>query len=437
MVGLWLALLVTIGVAAGVMFAPSAISLIAPGFTGEKRTLTVAVVRVLFPGAGLLVMSAWCLGILNSHRQFFLSYASPVAWSAVMIAAMLWYGPGAELPRLVIILAWASVAGSLLQFLVQLPIVFTLAHGMRSTSAGTSEARVVLRNFLPTMLSRGVVQISSYIDTVIASFLPLGAAAALTNAQTLNGLPVSLFGVAVSASELPAMSAVAAGDSVFERLRERLRHSQRRVAFFVVPSAIAFLAFGDVMAGALFQTGRFSATDAVWLWGILAGSSVGLLATTLARLYASTFFALRDTRTPLWCAAARVGVAAMLGYVNAFYAPRWLQIAPEWGTAGLSVSGGVAGWLEFLLLRRALSARIGRVDLPVAYLARLWGCGIAGAVGGWAIKLFAGTWPPLLLAPVVLIPYGLIYVASTLAAGVADALPQRITRLLGRYASAR
>jgi putative peptidoglycan lipid II flippase len=432
MVGLWLATLVTIGVALGVTFAPSAIGLIAPGFTGEKRALTVGVVRILFPGAGLLVMSAWCLGILNSHRQFFLSYASPVAWSVVMIAAMLWYGPGTELPRLVIILAWSSVAGSLLQLLVQLPVVFRLAHGMRTGSSGKSEARVVMRNFLPTMLSRGVVQINSYIDTVIASFLPLGAAAALTNAQTLNSLPVSLFGVAVSASELPAMSAVAAGESVFERLRERLRHSQRRVAFFVVPSAVAFLAFGDVMAGALFQTGRFSATDAVWLWGILAGSSIGLLATTLARLYSSTFFALRETQIPLRFAVVRVGLAAMLGYITAFHGPRLLHIAPEWGTAGLSVSGGVAGWVEFFLLRRALSARIGPVDLPVSYLARLWICGVAGAAAGWMVKLLVGPRPPLLLAPAVLIPYGLVYFAGALSLGVADALPRRMMRFLGR-----
>jgi putative peptidoglycan lipid II flippase len=430
MVGLWLAMAVSLGVALGVLLTPWAISLIAPGFTGDKRALTISVVRILFPGAGLLVMSAWCLGILNSHRQFFLSYASPVAWSLVMIGAMLWYGPGAELPRLVLILAWASVAGSLLQFLVQLPVVWKIAPGMRRLDGGQDEARLVVRNFLPTMMSRGVVQISSYIDTMIASFLPLGAAAALTNAQTLYSLPVSLFGISVSASELPAMSAVAAGESAYERLRERLNHSQRRVAFFVVPSAVAFLAFGDVIAAALFQTGRFSATDAVWIWGILAGSAIGLLASTLARLYSSTFFALRDTRSPLKFAAVRVACSTALGYVGAFHLPRLLQIAPEWGTAGLTVAGGLAGWLEFWLLRRALSRRVGPVGISLAYVTRLWVCGIAGALVGWALKLVVDGWPPLIVAPLVLAPFGAAYVASALLLGVADALPRRVTRAL-------
>ena len=68
------------------------IDAIAPGLDGETRELTVRLVRILFPGAGLLVLSAWCLGILNSHRKFFLSYTAPVVWSAAMIAAMIVFG---------------------------------------------------------------------------------------------------------------------------------------------------------------------------------------------------------------------------------------------------------------------------------------------------------------------------------------------------------
>src|SRR6185436_4560684 len=102
-----------------------------------------------------------------------------------------------------------------------------------------------------------------------------------------------------------------------EKLRARLDAGLRRIAFFVVPSAVAFLAFGDILAGAVFQSGEFSKNDSNYVWGILAGSSVGLLASTLGRLYSSTYYALRDTKTPLYFAILRVVLTTVLGYLAA------------------------------------------------------------------------------------------------------------------------
>src|SRR5262245_30675592 len=110
-----LALVVAILVLVGVVATPFLIALIAPGFSGAKRELTIILVRVLFPGAGLLVLSAWCLGVLNSHGRFLLSYAAPVLWNGAMIAALVAFGSRSDLPRLAIVLAWGSVIGSALQ----------------------------------------------------------------------------------------------------------------------------------------------------------------------------------------------------------------------------------------------------------------------------------------------------------------------------------
>src|SRR5207245_9898318 len=132
----------------------------------------------------------------------------------------------------------------------------------------------------------------------------------------------------------------------YDALRTRLTAGLRQIAFFVVPSAMAFLALGDVIAAALFQTGRFSHANAVYVWGILAGSAVGLLAQTLGRLYSSTYYALRDTRTPLRYAIVRVLLTTVLGYLFAFWLPGPLGIAARWAAAGLTASAGVAGRAE-------------------------------------------------------------------------------------------
>src|SRR5262249_15781361 len=161
----------------------------------EKRALTIHIVRILFPGAGLLVLSAWCLGVLNSHRRFLLSYAAPIMWNAAMITTLWWFGGRHGLDDLAAILAWGSVGCSGAPCAVQVAVVLRVAAYLRcSVGAVFEHVREVMRNFVPVFVSRGVVQISAYIDAMLASLLPTGAVTGLANAQLLYTLPVSLFG---------------------------------------------------------------------------------------------------------------------------------------------------------------------------------------------------------------------------------------------------
>ena len=418
-IGVLLALATSVLVLAGVLLAPLLVSVIAPGFEGDRRELTIRLTRVLFPGAGLLVFGAWCLGILNSHKKFFLSYAAPVAWNLAMIAALLFYRADAPVP-LAVKVAWASVIGSALLVLVQLPTVFKVASAMRvSLGRGNPDVRTVVRNFTPAFVGRGVVQISSYIDQIIASFLAIGAVALLAYSRTLVMLPVSLFAMSVSAAELPAMASTR-DEEAAAHIRGRMDVGLRQIAFFVVPSAVAFLLLGDVIAAALFQSGRFTAADTRFTWGILAAASVGLVATSLARLYSSAFYALQDTRTPLRMAVARVVVAAGLGAFAALVAPKLLGIPAQWGAAGLALASSIAGWVEFLLLRGRLHGRVGGTGLPGATLLRLLAAGFAAGGVAFVAKLWLAGTHRFLLAGVVLGMFGVLYLALARAMGVPE-----------------
>jgi putative peptidoglycan lipid II flippase len=427
-----LTLLVSGLVLIGVLATPLLIDAIAPGFTGAKRELTIQIVRILFPGAGLLVLSAWCLGVLNSHHRFLLSYAAPVMWNAAMIATMIIYGRAA-LPDLALKLAWGSVAGSALQFAVQLPVVLRIAPDLKLIFDTASEhVRTVIRNFVPVFISRGVVQVSAYIDSLIASLLPTGAVVGLTNAQLLYTLPVSLFGISVSAAELPAMAGTLGADPAgATKLQQRLNSGLRQIAFFVVPSAMAFVALGDVVAAGLLQTGRFTHSDALYVWGILAGSGIGLLASTLGRLYSSTYYALRDTRTPLRYALVRVALTTVLGYLFAIPLPRALGMNTVWGAAGLTASAGIAGWVEMLMLRRTLNSRIGHTGLPLDYIVKLWGAAVAGGIVAWLLKLTLPPMHPAMAAVIILGPYGLVFLGTTFLLHVSEA-STAVSRLLRR-----
>jgi len=301
---------------------------------------------------------------------------------------------------------------------------------------GDLNVRTVIRNFLPVFVSRGVVQISAYVDSLLASWLGDSAVAALGFAQSLYTLPVSLFGISVSAAELPEMASAAGGhaDEVAEKLRERLVGGLRRIALFIVPSAVGLLCLGDVMVGALYQSGAFGRDQTVYVWAIVAGSAVGLLPSTFGRLYSSTFYALHDTRTPLRFAALHVALATVLGYLFSIPLPPALGLDLRWGVVGLTLSAGLAGWAELLLLRRKLNARIGRTGVPFSYAAKLWVSAALSAGLAWGLRLLLGDLHPIILAALVLTPFGLLYFALTSLWGLPEsrAVVGRFTRPLLR-----
>jgi putative peptidoglycan lipid II flippase len=453
-----LALAMSVMVAVGMVATPFFVDTIAPGFEGEARAMAIQLVRIIFPGTGVLVLSAWCLGVLNSHRKFLLSYLAPVVWNLAIIATVVVAGlRGLDEERLVVVTSYGVVAGCLLQFAVQVPSVLRLLGGFRPALAlGSESVRQVLRSFGTVVLGRGVVQVSAYVDTSYASLVADRALSTLTYAQTLYLIPVSLFGMAVSAAELPEMSrAAGAGEEVASKLRTRLEAGSRRIAFFVVPSAAALLFIGDVVAGGLLQTGRFTGADTRFLWYVLMGSAVGLVASALGRLYASAFYALKDTRTPLRFAAIRVTVGALLAWFLALRLPGLVGLPAHLGTAFLPLTGGLMAWFEARMLRRALVGKIGQVAMPG--MAKLWGAASAAGLTALGIKValarVLGPMPrvaeelggtlltppdlhPILLFLAVVLPFGAVYFGITGFLGIPEAKAV-LNRVLRRRKAAR
>ncbi len=442
-----LTVVVVILIALGVIFAPALLFLIAPGFKGEVRELTIVVVRVLFPGVGLLVLYAWCLGVLNSHHKFFLAYVAPVLMNLTMIATLFIFGHRMSDQSFVVTVAWGFVLGAAVQLGILVPFVFKYAKYLRFVIDTTLEpVREVLRNFTPVLIGRGVVQLSAYLDSLLASLLGTAAVAALSYAQIIYLLPISLFGMSVAAAELPQMSSATGSDEEVKAiLRARMDRGLRQIAFFVVPSVAAFILIGKVIVAALYQGGRFGADDTRYVWYILIGSTVGLLAATLGRLYSSAFYALRDTKTPLKYAMIRVALTGGLGYLFALPLRPLLIEALKFGhvplpliggsdkplgVIALTATAGIAGWLEFALLRRSLAKRIGGVPMARSYLAKLWtsaiAAGVAAAAFNWYVIIRIGSHLPRFLPDIrdgliVCGVFGIVYFAVAMAAGVPEA----------------
>ena len=195
----------------------------------------------------------------------------------------------------------------------------------------------------------------------------------------------------------------------------------RQITFLVVPSVVGFLVLGDVIVAAIYQSGRFTHADAMYVWGILAGSTVGLLSSTLGRLYSSDYYALRDTRTPLKFAIVRVVLTTLLGYLAALPLPRLLGIEPRWGVAGLTISAGIASWVEFTLLQKGIRARIGHVGVPLGFLAQVWIAAMLGAALARGVLVSIGLKGPILIAILILGIYGVVFFGLSAAMKLPEA----------------
>jgi putative peptidoglycan lipid II flippase len=267
----------------------------------------------------------------------------------------------------------------------------------------------------------GVAQISSIVDTQLGSLLGAGAVATLGYAQLVAVLPVSLFGVSVAAASLPELSRDAAGEGQAV-LRHRVAEGARRIAFFVIPSAVAFAVLGRPIVATLFQTGQFSSSDTRLVALVLSAYAIGIPAQASVKLLSSAFYAMGDTRSPVKAAAVSMLLSAGLAAL----------LMQRLGPAGIALGASVAAYVNVLLNLRGLHRRVGSLagqGTMRTLLVVAGGAALAGAAGAAITRALAGQ-SPWLVATAGLGGFGLVYLGWTAWLGHPDAkaLARRFTR---------
>jgi len=442
-----------LAVALGVFFAAPIVAVLAPGFladatdpaaTVDRYQLTVTCVRIVFPMAGVLVLSAWALGVLNSHRRFFLPYFAPVLWNVAILTALVgaavailgspFSGATVEAAgnpardSLLLAICWGALVGGFLQFAVQLPLVARELKGFRlSLSTKVEGVMEAIRATGPVLAGRGVHQVSSYLDLVLASWLAAGAPSSLRYAQLLALLPVSLFGMSVAAAELPELSRLGLQDE--KRFARRVERSARQMLFLVLPTAVGYLAFGLLLVGVVYRRGAFGGSDQWLVYLVLAAYTLGLAATTQSRLLQNSFYADGDTKTPAKVAVLRMVVGALVAVPTMMLLDRYsvANVVEGLGTVsggelggstlylgavGLAVGSAVAAWIELGALRAALRGRIEGLHLPLAAAGRMIALAAASALPAAGLWWLLAGRPLLLVAPAVVGLYAALYLGA-------------------------
>ena len=397
----------------------------------DRLALVVKAVRIVFPMAGILVLSAWALGVLNSHRRFFVPYFAPVLWNLAIIAALVVAAQAVmdqvllldidALTRVLFAAFVGALIGGILQFCVQLPLVCRVMKGFRlRLSVRVEGVMTAIRAFGPAVAGRGVSQLSSYVDLFLASFLAAGGLAAMRPALVLYLLPISLFGLSVAAAELPELSRMSE-----DRMRPflvRLHASVRQSMFLTMPVTVGYLSVGFLIVAACYRRGAFGLEDNYLVWAVLCAYSLGLVATTISRLLQNAFWALGNTKTPAKIAALRVVVSAAFAAPLMLWLDQWavsevVGLAPDdsalmFGAVGLGLGSAVAAWIELWRLYTSLHGRMDAFALPWRAILVMAMLAFGAAAASLAFWWLLPAWPPIALAGLVVGLFAALYLGS-------------------------
>lgn len=438
----------------GVLLAPVIVQVFVPRWSPEKQEATSGLVRVIFPMVGVLTLSGWAMTVLDSHRRFFASYAGSSMWNLVIVVALvaggIRFGLGQD--DLLVVLAWAALAGGVVQFAVQGFAALKTAGGIDLSGGFRTEGvREAVGNFVPVVASRGAANIGGWIELFMVGLLAEGAASTLGYAQTLYLVPISLFGISIAAAELPELSRLNPESRTV--LSDRVSRALTRLTRLTVPAVVGFLLLGDIVVAGMYRTGAFGRADTLVTWGVLAAYSLGIYASATSRTLSSTYYALGDARTPARIAALRVGISVAVGLPLMFLLDQRVVGDPGrtlgLGPVGIALGVSAAAWIERLLLNGPLVRRIGQhavsrsavvssataavLAAALAMVLPMLAGRTVGEAAGWARALAAGgtvsTDPeaglgPLPAALVTLVPYCALHLVFERLFGLGDSRPR-------------
>ncbi len=333
-----------------VLAAPLVTLVFAPGFASvpEKFELTSNLLRITFPYLFLISMTGFSGAVLNSYGKFGAPAFAPVLLNVCLIAAAFIASRYFEEPSYA--LAWGVLVAGVAQWMFQMPFLARLHLLPRPRWDPKHEGvRRVLSLMVPALFGVSVYQINLLLDTIIASFLPVGSVSWLYYSDRLSELPMGMFAIAIATVLLPALSRNRAAVSI-EKFSRTLDWALRMILMVAVPASVALFVLGHSILIVLFQRGETTPRDVLMSSYALMAVATGLSAFMLIKILAPGYYSRQDMRTPV-----RVGIIAMVANMvfNLILVPP-LHLKYQLGHVGLALATSLSAWLNTVLLAKGL-----------------------------------------------------------------------------------
>jgi putative peptidoglycan lipid II flippase len=344
-------LALTVTTVLGIVFTPVILQAIAPGFMDDpaQAALAVTLTRIMFPFLILVGLAAMATGILNSQGKFFASAIGPAVLNVGMILAVLLVARHLDQP--IVSLAFGVLAGGVGQLLVQVPslsaggLLVAPSRDLRHPAI----ARVT-RLLLPAVFGLAAVQLMVFVNTLLASLLPLGSISYLYYADRVMEFPLGVFGIALASASLPVMSRHAAAQD-HRALADTLNFSLRLAFYVSVPATVGLVMLRTPIVRVLFERGRFGPAETAATAEALAWYAIGLAGFSGSRIVAQTFYARGEAAT-----AVRWGVVSIVANVVAA-----LALMGPLGHAGLAGAASIGSYVNLVALLVIARLRLGRL----------------------------------------------------------------------------
>lgn len=358
---------------------------VAPGFDMAQQALTVALMRLILLSTLIFSISGLFMGVLNTFQHFLLPAFAPVMYNLGIIFGALVLSPRLPPEKAIFGLAWGVVIGAALHALIQVPGLWRYGVRLRPTLALHDRGlHDVLRLMGPRVLALGVIKLNWLVVSNLGSRLAEGSLAALTFAWHLVQVPETIFASALATAIFPTLAHLA-GQGDLPALRRTFETAMRLILLLTIPTAAGLWMLGRPLVQMVYEGGAFTsaATDAVTV--ALQFYALGLVGHSALEVVARTFYARKDTLTPLWMAVIAMSLNVVLA---------WLLLRPL-GHGGLALANSVAVTLEVTLGVWWLRKRVGgAVAAGVAWA----GVRVLLATGGMVavLALFLGwvqAWP--------------------------------------------
>jgi putative peptidoglycan lipid II flippase len=364
----------------GIILSPLIVKIIAPGFADSpgKISLTIVLTRIMFPYIFFIGLVALCMGILNVFGHFATPALAPVLLNLAMILSVFFLCPHFSQP--VLGLAVGVMIGGVLQLGFQVPAMMKKGFLFRQKAKILHPGlRKVGQLLLPVIFGGAVYQINTLVDQLLGSLLKEGSITYLYFADRLVQFPLGIFAIAAATAVLPSLSRQAAKHDV-EALKDTFSYSVRLTLFLTIPSMVGLIILREPIIDLLFQRGEFSLQAARLTAMALLYYAIGLWAFSAVRVVAATFFALKDTRTPMIMATVSILANIMLGIV----------LMGPLGHGGLALATSLASILNLGLLVYALRRKLGSLGWRYIAQSAIKTMGNAAIMGAviWTARRF-------------------------------------------------
>ncbi|MBK9314057.1 MAG: murein biosynthesis integral membrane protein MurJ [Acidobacteria bacterium] len=390
-------------VLSGIVFAPQVVDLLID--TGKHQAdaataaqtydLAVVMTRIMFPFLLMVSLAAVAMGVLNTKDR----YGVPASASTMFNVGSIFGGlacayamapeyitaviegrtaDSAGISRAIIGMAIGTLAGGMLQWLIQVPSLRSVGYRWQPILSFRDEGvRQVMRLMAPAIIGSAALQVNVFVNTKFASGLGEGPVSWLSYAFRLIYLPIGIFGVAISTATLPVASRAAALDDL-DDFRRTIASSLRLTFLLTIPSAVGLMVLSRPIIALIFERGRFDAFDTEQTAIALCYNAIGLTAYSAVRVLAPSFYALKDTRIPMIASL----ISIITNYAVASYTVEYLKI----GHRGLALSISAVAIGNFLLLFFFLRRKLGGIEgrsLALTFGKVSFASAIMGAVSWW------------------------------------------------------